>query len=240
MRRGEPAKKLSSLTIFFPFYDEVDHVEGLARLAMEVGQKYTDDLEVLLVDDGSSDGTGELADSLAAKYPDVIRAIHNRPNLGYGGALKRGFESATKDWIFYTDGDGQFDLNDLELVVPWVKEGQIVSPYRMDRQDSALRKLNAAMWGTLVRKLFRLRVRDIDCAFKVYPREFISRVNLKSDGALIDTEMLARAQRLGYPIVQVGVNHYPRKSGESTGGNPAVILRAFRELWTLRKDILRD
>jgi glycosyltransferase involved in cell wall biosynthesis len=232
--------RLPSLTIFFPFFNEVDHVSALAESAIEVGRQYTDNLEVILVDDGSTDGTAELIDRLAAEHPAEVRAVHNEMNGGYGSALKLGFRSGTKDWIFYTDGDGQFDLKELGRVVALAGEKRVVSAYRVNRQDSFLRKLNAGLWGMLIRGLFGLRVRDIDCAFKLYPRAFVEQVELKSDGALIDTEMLARARRLGYEIVQTGVTHHPRKSGESTGGNIRVILRAFKELWSLRKSILRD
>ncbi len=229
--------RLSSLTIFFPFYNEADHVEALARSAIEVGRKHADILEVILVDDGSTDGTAELIDQLAAAYPETVRAVHNESNGGYGSALKLGFRSATKDWIFYTDGDGQFDLNELDKVVALASEARVVSPYRINRQDSAIRRLNGWLWGRLIRVMIGLRVKDIDCAFKLYPKALIDRMDLKSDGALIDTEMLARAEREGYDIVQTGVTHYSRKSGESSGGNIRVILRAFNELWTLRKSI---
>lgn len=230
---------LSSLTIFFPFYNEVDHVEALANTALQVGRKYTDDLEVILVDDGSRDGTAELIDRLAAEHPDEVRAVHNETNGGYGSALKLGFRSATKDWIFYTDGDAQFDLNELDRIVTLAGEKRVVSAYRLNRKDTLLRKINAGLWGLLIRTLFGLRVRDIDCAFKLYPRAFVESVELKSDGALIDTEMLARAQRLGYDIVQTGVTHHPRTAGESSGGNIRVIFKAFKELWTLRRNILK-
>ena len=209
-------------------------------LAISVGQSCSDDLEVVLVDDGSTDGTAALIDRLADEYPHHIKAVHNESNGGYGSAMKLGFGRATKDWIFYTDGDGQFDLNELGSVIALAGDRRVVSAYRVNRQDSFLRKINAGLWGLLIRTLFGLRVRDIDCAFKLYPRTFIEEVELKSDGALIDTEMLARAQRLGYEIVQTPVKHYPRMSGESSGGNIRVILKAFREVWTLRKNILRD
>lgn len=239
MTNTEPLH-LDSLTIFFPFYNEVDHVEALAASAIEVGRRFTDDLEVILVDDGSSDGTAELIDRLAAEHRDIIRAVHNETNGGYGSALKLGFRSATKDWIFYTDGDGQFDLNELDRVIALASEERVVSPYRVNRKDTTLRKLNGWLWGRLMRVMFGLRIKDIDCAFKLYPKALIDQIELKSDGALIDTEMLARAERQGYDIVQTGVTHYPRKSGESTGGNLRVIIRAFKEAWTLRESIRRS
>lgn len=229
-------QKLDSLTIFFPCYNEEANVDRVTRAAVEAGKLVTDDLEVIIVNDGSKDRTKELADGLAAEIPEV-RAVHNSPNRGYGGALQRGFHESTKKWVFYTDGDGQFDLAELPKLLPLLKNYDIVSCYRMNRQDPFMRKANAAMWGTLVKSLFNFRVRDIDCAFKLYPRKLFSEIEMKSTGALIDTEILARATKLGYKIGQIGVHHYPRTAGEQTGANIKVIARAFKELFKLRKDI---
>jgi glycosyltransferase involved in cell wall biosynthesis len=163
--------------------------------------------------------------------------VHNRPNRGYGGALTRGFREATKNWIFYTDGDGQFDLGELPRVLPLLKDHDVVSCYRMDRKDPLLRKLNAWAWTTLVNLLFRINLRDIDGAFKIYPKTFIDAIELHSTGALIDTEMLAKARNHELKIAQMGVHHYPRTAGQQTGANLKVILRAFRELFKLRGQI---
>jgi glycosyltransferase involved in cell wall biosynthesis len=230
--------KLSSLTLFFPCYNEEANVERVTRAAVEAGARFAHDYEVIIVNDGSRDRTGEIADRLAAENPQRVRAVHNRPNRGYGGALQRGFREARQEYIFYTDGDGQFDFNEIELLLPLLSRYDIVSAYRLDRQDSLMRKVNAAAWGVLVRSLFHLKVKDIDCAFKIYPKRFIDGIEMKSEGALIDTEMLARAVRAGYTIGQVGVHHYPRTAGQQTGAKLRVILRAFRELFKLRRQIL--
>jgi glycosyltransferase involved in cell wall biosynthesis len=166
-----------------------------------------------------------------------VRAVHNSPNRGYGGALSRGFREATKNWIFYTDGDGQFDFNEITDILPLLETHDIVSCYRLDRKDSFMRKLNAFAWSTLVNMLFHIGLRDIDCAFKIYPRTFIERIKMHSTGALIDTEMLAKARNLGYSIAQRGVHHYPRTAGAQTGANLKVILRAFKELFKLHRQI---
>lgn len=234
-----PPLKPFSLTIFYPCYNEEANVERVTRAAVEVGRQVADDLEVLIVNDGSRDRTGEIADALAAEIPEV-RAVHNRPNQGYGGALTRGFREATKNWIFYTDGDGQFDLNELPRLLPLLETHDVVSCYRLDRQDPWVRKLNAWAWSTLVNLLFAIRLRDIDCAFKIYPKTFIDRIELHSRGALIDTEMLAKARNLGLRIAQLGVHHYPRTAGQQTGANLRVILRAFRELFKLYRQIKRE
>lgn len=227
-----PPLKPFSLTIFFPCYNEEANVERVTRAAVAVGRKVADDLEVLIVNDGSRDRTEEIANRLAEEIPEV-RAVHNKPNRGYGGALIRGFREATKNWIFYTDGDGQFDLNELPGILPLLETYDVVSCYRLDRKDPLIRKLNAFAWSTLVNLLFGIGLKDIDCAFKIYPRTFIERIELHSQGALIDTEMLAKARNLGLRIAQVGVHHYPRIAGQQTGANPKVILRAFKELFKL-------
>ncbi len=235
----QPNGKLESLTIFFPCYNEEGNVDRVIRAAVAAGKQVTDDLEVIIVNDGSKDRTAELADALAAELPEV-RAVHNRPNRGYGGALQRGFNEASKKWIFYTDGDGQFDLAELPRLLPLLETCDIVSCYRINRQDPLQRKLNAWAWGTLVKRLFGFRIRDVDCAFKLYPRTLFERITMQSTGALIDTEILAKATNLGYRIGQIGVQHYPRTVGEQTGANLKVILKAFRELFKLYRDIKHE
>ena len=234
-----PACQPLSLTIFFPCYNEEANVERVTSKALEVGRRIADELEVIIVNDGSKDRTGEIADRLAGEHREV-RAVHNHPNLGYGGALQRGFREATKDWVFYTDGDGQFDLGEIRKLLPLLESHDVVSCYRVDRKDSLVRKLNAWAWTTLVNWLFGLRLRDIDCAFKIFPRELFERIEMKSMGALIDTEILAKARNLGYSIVQTGVHHYPRTAGEQSGANIRVIARAFRELFKLRRQIKNE
>ncbi len=227
------ANRKPDVSVFFPCYNEEENVEPTTLAALRACDRLLDDYEIIIVNDGSSDRTGEIADRLAVEHSRV-RAVHNQPNRGYGGALQRGIAEAQKSYIFYTDGDGQFDFEELEKVLPLMRKYDIVSPYRMDRQDPIHRRVNAACWGMLVRRLFSLSVRDIDCAFKLFPRRLFQEIELRSEGALIDTEILARAKRRGYTIGQVGVHHYARTAGESTGANPKVILRAFAELWALR------
>lgn len=235
----KPPLKPLSFTIFYPCYNEEANVERVTRAAVAAGRKVCDDLEVLIVNDGSKDKTAEIADRLAAEIPEV-RAVHNKPNRGYGGALQRGFREATKNWIFYTDGDGQFDFEEIPKILPLLETHDIVSCYRIDRKDPAMRKLNAFAWSTLVNLLFRIGLRDIDCAFKIYPRTFIERIEMHSTGALIDTEMLAKARNLKLKIAQMGVHHYPRTAGQQTGANLKVILRAFRELFKLYSQIKHE
>lgn len=233
---SRPTSSPLSISVFFPCYNEEANVEATTRAALAALSQVSSDFEVIIVNDGSTDRTGEIADQLAQEHPRV-RAVHNRPNLGYGGALQRGFREATKPWVFYTDGDGQFDFAEIKELLPLLEEYDIASAFRLNRQDSLVRKLNAFCWTTLVNVLFRLRLRDIDCAFKIFPRKLFDEIEMKSTGALIDAEVLARAKRLGYTIGQVGVHHYPRVAGEQSGANLRVILRAFKELFLLRRDI---
>ncbi len=229
-------QKLPSVTIFFPCYNEEGNVERVARAAVETAPQFAEKFEVILVDDGSRDRTGEIADRLAAELPNV-RAVHNRPNLGYGGAVRRGLREARMEWIFFTDGDGQFDIRELPKLIELLDACDFAVGYRIKRADPFIRKLNAFCWGTLVRALFGLKVRDIDCAFKLLPKSLIDAIELHSDGALVSTELLAKAKRRGLRIAEVGVNHYPRTAGTQTGANVRVILKAFVELFKLRRDI---
>ena len=227
-----------SFTVFFPCYNEEENVEKTTLAALRAFRRICDDFEVIIVNDGSKDATGEIADRLAGEHPNV-RAVHNNPNRGYGGALQRGFREATKPWVFYTDGDGQFDFEEIDKLLPLLDRYDIVSAYRIKRQDPLIRRINALGWTTLVNLVFRMRVRDMDCAFKIFPRKLFDEIEMKSNSALIDAEILARARRLGYTIGQVGVVHYPRTAGQQTGGGVRVILQAFKELFLLRRDIAR-
>ncbi len=224
----DPVKPLS-LTVFFPCYNEQANVVRTTEAALRACRRISDDFEVIIVNDGSGDRTGELAERLAEKDP-CTRVAHNRTNLGYGGALQRGFREATKEWVFYTDGDGQFDFEEIDKLVPMLERFDIISAYRIDRKDSISRAVNAWCWTKLVGLMFGLNLRDIDCAFKIFPRKLFDQIEMHSTGALIDTEVLAKAKYLGYRIGQTGVHHYPRVAGEQTGANLRVIARAFREL----------
>ncbi len=228
-----------SLTVFFPCWNEQEAVEPLTRKAVQVLQSIGADYEVIIVNDGSSDRTGSIADRLAAENPR-IRVVHHPANRGYGAALQSGFRAARKELVFYTDGDGQFDLDELPPLLELMDRFDIVSCYRINRQDGPIRKLNAFCWTRLVGLVFGLSLKDIDCAFKLYKRSVFDGMEMLSSGALIDTEILARAVRKGCRITQVGVRHYPRCAGRATGANPKVILKAFKELFALRRQIVRS
>lgn len=207
--------------------------------ALACGGDVAPTVEVIVVDDGSSDETGRLADSLAQADPRV-RVIHHAVNQGYGAALRSGFAEARGTWVFYTDGDGQLNLDDLRGLPDLLATCDVVVGYRVARQDPLARRWMGAGWTWLVNRAFGLSLRDADCAFKIFPREFLHSAGLKSTGALISAELVARADRSGLVIRQMAVDHRPRVSGRPTGAHPRVILRAFRELWALRGEIERS
>ncbi len=231
--------RLPSLSVFFPCYNEEGNVERVTRGAVETVKALANDFEIIIVNDGSSDRTGEIADRLAEEIPQV-RAAHNNPNLGYGGAVARGLTEARMEWIFFTDGDGQFDIGEVPKLIALLDRCDFAVGYRIKRADPFIRSVNAWCWGTLVRALFGIRVRDIDCAFKLLPKSLIDAVTLQSEGALISTELLAKAHNRGLRIAEVGVNHYPRTVGTQTGASPFVILKAFKELFRLRSRIRNE
>jgi glycosyltransferase involved in cell wall biosynthesis len=225
-----------SVSVFFPCYNEQDNIGRTVENALGVLEKLNADFEVIIVDDGSRDRTGQIADEIARRNSSV-KVVHHPQNLGYGAALRSGFKAATKELVFYTDGDGQFDMNEMPPLLPLMEQYDIVSCYRLDRRDPFVRKINGWAWTKLVCLLFGLKIRDIDCAFKLYRRVIFDDIELSSTGALICAEVLARAVRKGYRITQKGVHHYPRTAGVQTGASPRVVLRAFKELFKLHSRI---
>jgi len=221
-----------SLSVFFPAHNEVDNIGPLVEKTVAVLEPLVSDYEVIVVNDGSTDGTRELADELSERFP-AVRAVHLSTNRGYGGAVKTGIASATKEWVFFSDGDGQFDTAEIENLLPYTGEFDAVVGYRIDRQDPPHRKLFAFCWGILVRVLFGFRVRDLDCAFKLFRRRLFEGLELHAEGAVISVELFAMMAKAGARIKEVGVHHYPRRAGEQSGGSPKVILRAFKELFRL-------
>ncbi|HEY7349230.1 MAG TPA: glycosyltransferase family 2 protein [Ktedonobacterales bacterium] len=227
------------LSVVLPAWNEEAVIAQTVQAVVQTLSQVAPDYEVLLVDDGSTDQTGAIADALAAKNPR-IRVIHNRPNRGYGGALIAGFNAVSKDLTFFMDADGQFDIGDITKLLAHLEEADAVLGYREQRQDPLLRIVNAWGWKMLMRLLFGLKVRDVDCAFKLYPTELVRRANVQAQGAMVNTEMLVKLHRLGYRWVEVPIQHYPRQGGKATGANLRVILRAFRELLKLHHRIKHE
>ncbi|RLC99870.1 MAG: glycosyltransferase family 2 protein [Chloroflexi bacterium] len=228
-----------SLSIVLPAYNEEANVARAVEQVSAVAQQLGVDYEIILVNDGSADRTGEIARELAQRVPN-FRLVEHYPNRGYGGALKAGFAAATKELIAFVPADNQFDFGEISLLLERIDEADIVSGYRAERQDAFVRRLNAWGWNTVVRLLFGHLCRDIDCGFKLFRREILEHVTIVSDGAMVDTEFLAGAKARGYRITDVPVTHLPRVIGEATGANLKVILKAFRDLARFRLRLSRE
>jgi glycosyltransferase involved in cell wall biosynthesis len=219
-------------------YNEEGNIEHAVTSALAVLAGLADRYEVIVVNDGGRDRTGAIADRLAAANP-LVRVVHHPVNRGYGAALRSGLAAARYPLVVLADGDNQFDLNELPVLLRTVANSDIASGYRIARRDPAFRRMYAFMYNQATRLLFNIRVRDVNCGFKVYRRPLVERLlpQLRSTGALINVEMLARARKLGATVTEVGVHHYPRETGQQTGGNPAVIIRAFREMLELWREL---
>lgn len=218
-----------SLSVFFPAYNDEENIPKVAAAAVETLEEIGAPYEVIIVHDGSPDRTGEVADGLAEKYPSV-RVIHHPKNLGYGAALNTGFKSARNDYIFYTDGDNQFDVREMRKFVALIGLSDLVIGFRNRKQYSLFRKVTSFTYNLLLQVLFDLPYRDVDCAFKLVPRSLIDRITLSSSDAFIDPELLINAQRLGYSVTEIGVTHRPREGGRS-GVKIPVILRSIGEVF---------
>jgi glycosyltransferase involved in cell wall biosynthesis len=227
------------LTFFFPAYNEQENIEQTVERALAEIGPLVPSIEVLAVDDGSTDRTPQLADALAASDPRV-RVFH-QPNRGYGGALKAGFEHARGELICFSDGDLQFDLREmsrlLERLADERKPVDAVIGYRIKRRDPFHRIFIAKTYNAIVSVAFGLRVRDIDCAMKLFRREVFDGLRLDADGPFLSAETLIKLRARGARMAQVGVNHYPRAAGTNTGASFGKIMRTFRDLAKLRWDL---
>lgn len=218
-----------TLSLVLPAHNEEGNIEWVVREALATLPALFRDCEIIIVDDGSGDATPALADALAAEDARV-RAIHHPRNRGYGAALRSGFAAARGDRIMFMDADRQFDIRELAKLAPFVGQHDIVAGYRLRRNDPWRRVALGAGFNVLVKILFGVRVRDIDCGFKVFRADLLRTLDLQAPGALLNTEILALARRQGATLVEVGVNHYPRPIGEQSGGSPRVVLRALGEM----------
>lgn len=226
-------KPLKSLSIFFPAYNDENTVEPLALKCVEVASALADDFEVIIVNDASPDRTGEAADRIAAKHPGKIRVIHHPVNRGVGEAMKTGYRESRMDYVFYTDGDMQYDVGELALLVPHAREYGLVAGYRLNRAEGFTRWFTSRCFHILAFILLGLRFRDIDCSFKLIRRDVLEKVVFSTRGGLVDAELLLRAKKLT-KIREVGVHHYNRKFGTSQCLKPGLVFHMLRELIELR------
>jgi glycosyltransferase involved in cell wall biosynthesis len=243
-RVAAAAREGEVLSIFFPMWNEEHYVERAVDAARRVCEGMLADgaiadYELLIVDDASTDRTPELADKLAAADHHV-RVIHHDRNRKLGGSIKTGFANARGDLILYSDADLPFDMEELPRAVRLLREYEVdmVSAYRFDRTgEGYLRAVYTFFYNLMIRWMFRVKARDINFAFKLCHRRIFDHVRLVSEGSFIDAELFIRTTRLGYDILQLGVDYFPRTRGESTLASPAIIVKILREMFTLRGEL---
>ena len=229
--------RLPELSYFFPAHNEEANIEGLVEEALTTLPALADRFEIVIVDDGSKDTTPQIADRLAAAQPDVVRAVHHPTNLGYGAALRSGFRASRYGAIGFTDGDRQFRVADLGRLIDRLNEADqpdVVAGFRQKRADPPIRTIYARLYRLANRIFFGVRVRDIDCACKLYRREALQGIRVESGGAFFSAELLIKLQVAGRRVGEVGVPHHPRTAGSPTGAKPSVIWRAVKDFWGLR------
>lgn len=230
------AKIVHEISVFFPAYNEEAEIENTVKKAQKVLVSIADKWEIIIVDDGSSDKTPEISNKLA-KSDRRIHVVTHKKNRGYGAGLKSGLYASRYAWIAYTDSDGQFDFSEIKKFIKKQKESDadLVIGYYIDRKVPFGRKVNTFVWETLVNLLFNLGVRDIDTGFKLLSKEVVEKIpKLESErGAFVESELLVKAKRAGFRMVQVGVRHYPRETGSGTGADLNVIVKSFLDLLRL-------
>ncbi|MBD3380096.1 MAG: glycosyltransferase [Candidatus Omnitrophica bacterium] len=238
LRKVFPMNKLKELSVFFPAYNEEGNIKDTVSKALSFLPDISETFEVIIVNDGSIDGTPRVAGELAAEFPQV-RLVNHDHNRGYGAAVRTGFSESRYGYIFFTDGDGQFDIRELRDFLPLISECDIVAGYRIRRNDPFYRLINAKAYNLLVRLLFGLKVRDIDCAFKIIRKKVVDSLELKSESQFVSAEFLVKARKKGFTIKQKGAHHFPRKEGAPTGNSISAIVNSFRELFALRGELSR-
>jgi glycosyltransferase involved in cell wall biosynthesis len=242
-----PSPRVEALSYFFPAHNEAENIEALVEEALADLEPIAERFEIIAVDDGSTDGTGQIADRLAEAHPDVVRVVHHSRNRGYGAAVRSGLAAARFPLVCFTDGDRQFRIADLARLTARLEEPHddgrtpdVVAGYRIKRADPAVRLAYARIYRAALRLFFGLAVRDPDCACKLFRRHALEDVAVESSGAFLSAELLIKIGERGGVIVEQGVPHYPRTAGVASGADPRVVLRAVRDFWSLRLRLWAD
>jgi glycosyltransferase involved in cell wall biosynthesis len=231
MPAAVPAKP-AGLSVFFPAYNDSGTIASMVIRTVQTASKLTPDFEVIVVDDGSADGTADIADELARTYPQV-RAVHHPINRDYGAALQTGFRSAKKELIFYTDGDAQYDPTELTLLWERIGDADLVNGYKISRADPVHRIFIGRLYHHIVSLMFGLKLRDVDCDFRLMRRTIFERINLEKTSGIICVEMMKKIQDAGFRIVEVPVHHFHRAYGTSQFFNFRRLARVARDLMLL-------
>jgi len=234
----ENMTEISELSVFFPTYNEEKNIKRVVESAKKVLEKVTNKWEIIIVNDGSHDGTKKVAENLA-KTDKRIRVVNHEVNKGYGGALKTGFKSSKYSWVAFTDSDGQFNFSEINKFIEHQNHADVILGYRLKRADSFMRKVFTYVWGLLPILLWNLNVRDYSCGFKLIKKKVFNEIQpLIGEEKITQIEMLIKAKKAGFRFEEVGVNHYPREFGKQTGANLKVVVRSVFDLiklWQLLK-----
>ena len=233
-------ERVPALSYFFPAHDEAENVAALVAEALAELPRLADEFEIICVDDGSRDGTRQLADQLALDHPGLVRVVHHAQNRGYGAAIRSGLRAARHPLVCFTDGDRQFRVADLAALLDrMAKPGaegapDVVVGYRLKRADRPLRLAYARIYRLCLRLFFGLRLRDVDCACKLFRRESLRGIAVESGGAFLSAELLIKLRTGGRIVAEVGVPHHARVAGRASGADPRVVARAIKDFWMLR------
>ena len=245
---------VSELSYFFPAHDEAENVGQLIEEALAALPELAQRFEIICVDDGSTDGTAAIAERLAGEHPGVVRVVRHDINRGYGAALRSGFRAARFELVAFTDGDRQFRVADIGRLLARMAEPEapdrpggarrasdaggvapdVVAGYRLRRADAALRLVYARLYRLALRIFFELRLRDVDCACKLFRRPALEGIRVESGGAFLSAELLIKLRESGRTLAEVGIPHHPRVAGRASGADPRVVARAIRDFWALR------
>jgi len=226
-----------TLSVILPAHNEAENIQNTVENCISYLEYTVSDYEVVVVNDGSQDATKDIVLEMSAKNSKIV-LVNHEVNKGYGAALRSGFEEAGREYIFFMDSDGQFNIQDLDRLLPLVGPEYVVIGYREDRADSFIRSLNAWLYGMYIYLMFGLNVKDMDCAFKIFPHKAYQDLKpIKSGGALFTAEFLIKLKKAGYILKEVPVRHFPRQFGTQSGANIDVILRMFKESWKLKDEL---
>jgi len=225
---------LPSLSFVFPMYNEIGNVERCVAKALDTGRKITSDLEIVLVDDASTDGCGALADELALRHPE-LKVVHHAKNRKLGGALRTGFAAATKDWVLYIDSDLPIQMDDALKAIPLTADADMVIGNRHGRAEGPKREIMSWVYNRLIRVLFGLNVRDVNFAFKLFRRTVLERITLQSEGSFIDAELLIETHKAGFQIAELPLRYYERTAGVSTLASGSVVVKILHEMADYRR-----
>jgi glycosyltransferase involved in cell wall biosynthesis len=214
--RPDSTPGAAGLSIVLPAYNEAANIRAAVEKGLAVGSALATEYEVIVVDDGSRDGTSREVEALARQHYPLVRLVKHEVNVGYGAALRTGFKRSRFGLVFFTDSDNQFDMSELAHLIPMMADHDMIVGFRVNRCDPLQRSITSWFYNQLVRLLFQVKVRDVNCAFKLMSREVVQSVTIECDNFFVNTELLARARRLNFKIAEKGVRHYPRTAGETS------------------------